>query len=213
MAVRSPEARVSKQHLRGLCRGRKALPALCCFVAIVGALSTPWSSGAQSLVPCGEAPARAFDFWVGDWNIRQQILREDGTYLDLPAKTSVSAALDGCVLVEYWEGEVQFFWEKMEKPEPMKAISVRAYDPRTKKWYIHWMDTRSRHFDTPYVGDFAEDRGEFYREWMTPEGTRVGRVAFSNVSTNSLSWSLAVSSDGRRSWTTVWMMEMRRAGK
>jgi hypothetical protein len=116
------------------------------------------------------------------------------------------------VLIEYWEGEVQFFWERMEKPEMMKAISVRAYEPRTKKWYIHWMDTRSRHFDAPYVGDFADSRGEFYREWRTPEGTQVGRITFSNISRDSVSWSLAVSSDGRQSWTTMWMMEMRRAG-
>jgi hypothetical protein len=169
---------VSKERLRGLCQSRKALPAICCLVAIVGALSsTTWSSSAQSSVRCGEPPARAFDFWVGDWNIRQQLLREDGTYLELPAKTSVSVALDGCALIEYWEGEVQFFWEGMEKPEMMKAISVRAYEPRTKKWHIYWMDTRSRYFDTPYVGDFADSRGEFYREWKTPEGTRVGRMS------------------------------------
>lgn len=205
---------MSEERLRGLYQGRKALPATCCLVAIVGALlSTTWSSSAQSLVRCGEAPARAFDFWVGDWNIRQQILREDGTYLELPAKTSVSVALDGCALIEYWEGEVQFFWEGMERPEMMKAISVRAYEPRTKKWHIHWMDTRSRYFDTPYVGDFADGRGEFYREWKTPEGTRVGRIAFSSISRDSVSWSLAVSSDGRQSWTPMWMMEMRRAGK
>ena len=204
---------MSEEQPRCLNYGRKALPAICCLVAIVGTLSITRSSSAQSLVRCGEAPARAFDFWVGDWNIRQKILREDGTYLELPAKTSVSVALDGCVLIEYWEGEVQFFWERMEKPELIKAISVRAYEPRTRKWYIHWMDTRSRHFDTHYVGDFTDSRGEFYREWRTPEGTRIGRITFSNVSPDSVSWSLAVSSDGRQSWTTMWMMEMRRADK
>lgn len=205
---------MSRERLRGGYQSRRALPAICCLVAIVGALSsTTWSSSAQGSVRCGEPPARAFDFWVGDWNIRQQMLREDGTYLELPAKTSVSVALDGCALVEYWEGEVQFFWEGMEKPEMMKAISVRAYEPRTKKWHLHWMDTRSRYFDTPYVGDFADSRGEFYREWTTPEGTRVGRITFSNISRDSVSWSLAVSSDGRQSWTPMWMMEMRRAGK
>jgi hypothetical protein len=204
---------MSPSKLRSPNRGRKALYVMLCFVGIVGALSTTWSCSAQSLVRCGDAPARAFDFWVGKWNIRQQILREDGTYLELPAKTSVSVALDGCALVEHWEGEVQFFWEGMERPELMKAISVRAYDPRTKKWYIHWLDTRRRYFDTPYVGDFADSRGEFYREWSTPQGARVGRITFSNASPDSVSWSLAVSSDGRRSWTTMWMMEMARVGK
>jgi hypothetical protein len=191
----------------------KALSAICCLVALGCASSTTRSATTPGLVPCGEAPARAFAFWVGDWNIRQQILREDGTYLELPAKTSVTVALDGCALIEHWEGEVQFFWEGMQKPESMKAISVRAYEPQTRKWYIHSMDTRSRRFDTPYVGDFADSRGEFYREWSTPAGTQIGRIVFSNVSADSLHWSLAVSSDGRQSWTTLWIMEMRRAGR
>jgi len=204
---------VSEEQPRRSYRGRRALPAICCLAGIVGALTTAWPSSAQSVVRCDEAPARAFDFWVGDWNIRQQSLREDGTYLELPAKTSVSVALDGCALIEHWEGEVQFFWEGMERPEMMKAISVRAYEPRTKQWYIHWLDTRLRTFDTPYVGNFADSRGEFYREWGTPEAERVGRITFSNVSSDSVSWSLAVSSDGRESWTTMWTMEMRRVGR
>lgn len=99
---------------------------------------------AQDVHPCTTPEARAFDFWIGDWQIHQRILREDGTWLGLEAKTSVSPAIDGCALIERWEGEVQFFWEGMQAPEPMKALSVRAYDPRTGQWYIHWMDTRAR---------------------------------------------------------------------
>lgn len=206
----SQEVMVSEQRLRGLYQGRTS-SAFCCLVAIVGALPSTTRSFTEQGVRCSEPPARAFDFWVGEWTIRQQILREDGTYLELPAKTSVSVALDGCALVEYWEGEVQFFWEGMEKPEKMKAISVRAYEPRTEQWRIHWMDTRSRRFDTPYVGDFADSRGEFYREWTTQEGARVGRIVFSSIARDSVSWSLAVSSDGRQTWTPIWLMEMRRA--
>jgi hypothetical protein len=63
------------------------------------------------------------------------------------------------------------------------------------------------------VGTFVDGKGEFYREWETPNGIRVGRITFSRVSADVVSWSLAVSSDGRRNWTTMWTMDMRRSGK
>lgn len=168
------------------------------------------ASVAESAETCGTPESHAFDFWIGDWNIRQKILRQDGTWLRFEAKTSVSPALDGCAIVEHWEGTVQFFWEGMRTPEPMRGLSVRAYDPDTGRWHIHWMDTRTPHFGAPYVGGFSEGRGEFFREWMTPEGERLGRITFSDITPESVDWELAISSDGGQSWSSLWVMEMYR---
>ena len=154
--------------------------------------------------------AHAFDFWIGDWRIQQKILRQDGTWLELPAKTSVAPVLDGRALVEHWQGEVQFFWEGMQSVESMKGLSVRTYDPDTEKWRIHWMDSRTPRFDSPYVGVLTEDRGEFFREWETPQGKRIGRITFSDITTDSVHWELAVSSDDGNTWRTLWIMDMDR---
>ncbi len=158
----------------------------------------------------GSSPAHAFDFWIGDWDIRQQILRADGTWLELPAQTSVTPALDGQALIEHWQGTVEFFWEGMGTPEAMKGLSVRAYDPKTRRWYIHWMDTRSPRFQDPYVGTIADGHGEFFRKWETPEGKRVGRITFSQATPDSVTWMLAVSRDEGRTWQDIWKMAMRR---
>jgi hypothetical protein len=167
-------------------------------------------AGAQQVRPCTGPEARAFDFWIGDWDIRQQILRKDGTWLEWPARTSVTATLDGCALIERWEGRVSFFWEGMEEPEAMTGLSVRAYDPRAAKWFIHWMDTRSPSFGTPYSGNFVKGRGEFFREFETPAGSRIGRITFSDIAANEVGWTLAVSSDGGKTWQTLWTMKMLR---
>jgi hypothetical protein len=165
---------------------------------------------AQSIESTPAMEARAFDFWIGDWNIQQKILQKDGTWLELKARTSVSKTLNGSALIEHWEGQVQFFWEGMQKPELMKGLSVRAYDPQTRKWYIHWMDTRRPFFGTPYSGGFDQGRGEFFRTWQTPEGERMGRITFSNISSNSVDWELAISKDDGKSWSTLWTMHMER---
>ncbi len=161
--------------------------------------------------PCASAAARAFDFWIGEWEIAQQILRPDGTWIDLPARTSVTATLDGCALVEHWHGEVLFFWEGMKTPEAMSGLSVRAYDPTSSKWYVHWMDTRSPRFGEPYVGTFAKGIGVFFQRITTPDGTRLGRITFSDIAADSVRWALAVSTDEGGTWRTLWTMRMRRS--
>jgi hypothetical protein len=180
------------------------------YLLLVAALVAPASPKTGT---CTSPQARAFDFWIGNWSIEQRILREDGTWLEEKAKTSVSPALEGCALVEHWEGTVQFFWEGMKKPEPMKGLSVRAYDPGTGKWSISWMDTRSPRFGAPYEGTFDGGKGEFFREWETPQGKRRGRITFSDTGPDSVHWDLAVSRDEGKIWSTIWIMEMRRLGR
>ncbi len=163
--------------------------------------------------PGSADPARQFDFWIGTWKIEQKILRKDGSWLRLHATTSVSPAIDSNALVEHWEGDVEFFWEGMNKPEHMSGLSVRAYDKRTDKWYIHWMDSRNPRFGAPYVGAFGDGKGEFYREWESARGKQRGRITFSDITDASVHWDLAVSADEGRTWKTLWIMEMKRTNE
>lgn len=176
-------------------------------LVIASSVASPAAAQARD---CADRAVRDFDFWIGDWHIDQSILRQDGTWLELPAQTSVTATLNGCALIERWEGEVMFFWEGMNESETLSGLSVRAYDPTTGQWYIHWMDTRAPRFDQPYVGRFVNGQGVFFRRWETPEGNRVGRVTFDDITANSVRWALAISSDDGRSWQTIWTMRMWR---
>ena len=72
------------------------------------------------------------------------------------------------------------------------------------------MDSRKSRFDMPYVGAFVDGRGEFFREWETPQGKRMGRITFSDITTESVHWGLAISSDDGQTWTTIWVMDMER---
>lgn len=159
---------------------------------------------------CPDAHARDFDFWLGDWNIQQKFLQPDGTWIELPAHTSVARALDGCALVEHWQGQVQFFWEGMEAPEPMRGLSVRAFDSDAGFWRIYWMDTRSPRFAAPFEGTFADGRGEFFRTRDRPQGPQQSRITFSHPAPDAVHWDLALSNDGGETWTTLWIMDMRR---
>jgi hypothetical protein len=159
-----------------------------------------------------DSQARAFDFWVGRWDIHQRILTPDGGWLEYPASTSVSRALGGLALVERWQGMVQFFWEGMVEPERMLGLSVRTYVTKRDAWSIYWMDSRNPVFGAPYVGRFQDGVGRFYRTWRADDGQRHGRIRFSDITANSVCWDLAVSSNPSDDWSEIWKMDMARSG-
>jgi hypothetical protein len=157
---------------------------------------------------CATAEARQFDFWLGDWQIDQQIRRADGSWLHLPARTSVSSVLGGCALLEHWEGDVKFYWEQMDAVEHMEGLSVRSYDPGEGEWCIHWMDSRHPRFGPPFCGRFTGGGGDFVQERQTPSGTRRTRIRFSKAGHGGVRWELAIGSSADSSWTPLWIMEM-----
>ena len=66
---------------------------------------------------CKSAPEyQQFDFWVGDWEVRDA----KGV---LQGKNLVTKEHDGCVVLEHWDSGDQ------------TGTSPNMYDFRTKKWY------------------------------------------------------------------------------
>jgi hypothetical protein len=177
--------------------------------ATLGAIMPSATSSAE----CSNPEYHQFDFWIGQWDIKQKILKADGTWFEADARTNVSPILDGCALIEEWQGDVLFFWEGMEKPEPLKGFSVRAFDQKTNHWTISWMDTGHLRF-TEFEGTFHDGRGEFFRKGPNENGKKtITRVTFSDITSASVHWDLAVSTDDGQSWKTLWIMQMTRRKK
>ena len=159
---------------------------------------------------CSSSEAHQFDFWIGQWNIDQKILQADGSWLKLPATTTVSPALNGCALIEHWEGQVLFFWDGMKEVNLLKGLSVRSYDPKLGKWVIYWMDTQTHRFGE-FEGRFKDGRGDFFRSTTTADGkSLLSRITFSGITATKVNWELAISPNNGKSWQPIWMMEMMR---
>ena len=196
---------------RSALRCRSTLPAAALLSCCLTAACTDVASAGEPANGCDPQQARAFDFWIGEWDIDQRILGSDGSWIELPASTLVEPVLDGSALLERWQGNVQFFWRGMTAPEPMTGFSFRACNARDDRWYIHWADSLTPGVGRPYAGTFANGRGVFFRE-SAAEG-RLERITFADITVDSVCWALAVSNDGGRTWTDVWTMAMhRRAG-
>lgn len=71
--------------------------------------------------PCAEGPFREFDFWVGEWEVRNAEDKVAGT-------NTISNEENGCVIVERWRSAAGDTGQ-----------SINFYDPSAKKWKQVWV--------------------------------------------------------------------------
>ncbi len=100
------------------------------LVGLAGLLTVPLAlaseAPASSSLPRCEAEAfRAFDFWLGDWQVRLA----DGT---LAGENRISASADGCVITERWRGA-----------RGSSGFSVNFYEPHSERWRQVWVSAGS----------------------------------------------------------------------
>ena len=76
---------------------------------------------AQRPSPCATGAYREFDFWAGEWVVKDVSGAEAG-------RNSISVEQGGCVLIERWSGA-----------DGSTGISLNFYDPVRKIWTQTWV--------------------------------------------------------------------------
>lgn len=143
------------------------------------------AGGEAGQEPCRSPEARQFDFWLGDWEVSWD---SDGRGTNI-----VEAVLDGCVILENFDGG----------PETgLRGMSVSTYRPQTGKWYQTWVDNQGNYLD--FVGGMQGKKMILAREAREAEGPLHQRMVWYNVEANSLDWNWERSEDGGETWETLW---------
>ena len=73
---------------------------------------------------CDQPECRQFDFWVGDWEVRNA----DGRIL---GSNRIEKILGGCVLEENWSGA-----------RGLRGRSFNLYDASDRRWHQTWVDSQ-----------------------------------------------------------------------
>ena len=90
------------------------------FKALRG--SARFEAVVTKLTPCSAPEYKEFDFWVGDWDVRNA----SGQML---GHNHISKKFGGCVVVEEWQGAAGG-----------SGSSFNVYDQPTKAWHQFWVD-------------------------------------------------------------------------
>jgi len=72
--------------------------------------------------PCSSDEYRQFDFWIGDWQVKDA---KD----ELVGHNKIYAILNGCAMSENWQSV-----------SGMPGVSYNFYDQAEKKWHQTWVD-------------------------------------------------------------------------
>jgi hypothetical protein len=153
------------------------------------------TSGAQSPAPCASASAE-FDFWIGDWTARWT----GPDQRELEGRNQVRRALDGCVIMEEFDGA---------PGSPQKGISVSVYDPKRKVWKQTWVDNQAGYLD--FEGGFTDGRMVLARSAEVNGKPVRQRMVFHDITRDAFTWDWQRSRDDGKSWETTWQIRYTRS--
>jgi hypothetical protein len=148
-----------------------------------------------------------FDFFPGTWRVAHRRLKK---------------RLAGC---EEWEsfggrctsqlimgGQGNLDDNVIELPDgPYRAVTMRAYEPKTDQWAIWWLDARNPlALDVPMIGRFIDGVGTFFADDVFAGQPVKVRFIWSDISRDNARWSQAFSVDNGKTWEVNWEMRFTR---
>ena len=155
-------------------------------------------------------PVHDFDGFFGNWHVRHRKLKErlagSHEWLEFEGSQTMQPILGG-------SGNMTDNVFNMPDGSIQRGVTLRAFDPKTGKWSIWWLDgNRPSKIDVPVVGGFEKGSGAFYAD-DTFNGKPIKvRFLWVNVTPNKREWQQAFSADGGKTWETNWIAYFTRKG-
>lgn len=160
---------------------RSFLLASCLLLFTAGAATAQTQ---QKPPDCSAPEHHAFDFWVGQWDVRVADNKLAGT-------NHVSSILGGCVILEEWTGSAGG-----------TGKSFNMYSRADRKWHQTWVDDNGGRLDL--VGGFEDGKLLLTGENVAPDGSHVmQRLSFEKIpgSPHRVRQLWHQSRDGGKTWT------------
>ena len=154
--------------------------ALCIAATVSGQVGS-----ASKPPPCAAPEYRQFDFWHGDWDVRDPSGKIVG-------RNRIVALHGGCALEENWTGT-----------SGHSGTSLNVYDSERKRWHQTWVDSSGGvlQLDGGIVGGAMVLRGETMSD--TPPKTTLQRITWTPQRDGRVRQLWETSSDGGKTWDVV----------
>jgi len=134
--------------------------------------------------PCQSIDHQAFDFWIGEWEVRLP----NG---QLAGHNSIRKIHGNCVVEENWTGV-----------GVSRGSSVNHFDPNTKKWKQKWLDNSGLNLE--FIGEIKDDALTTFAETISPKTGDVvfNRMTIAKIDENNVS-QIWEQSSNKESWQPV----------
>jgi hypothetical protein len=147
-----------------------------------------------------------FDFLVGKWDMhnsrRKPALGAEAEWYDMQSEMEVTTYMDGAVS----------FDEGWFPTEGFRGATLRIYNPESKTWAIHWINSLRGQLETPVIGSFRDDGTGIFEGPDVWEGRPIDVRFTWTPGTDKAAWEQSFSVDGGTTWVPNWKMQHTRIG-
>jgi hypothetical protein len=132
---------------------------------------------------CGSPEHRQFDFWIGDWEVKNAAGKIVGT-------NKITSILDGCALSENWTSAAG-----------NPGVSTNFYDKKTKLWHQTWVDNSG---GTLYLnGELVN--GVMVLTDKADNNDSIQKISWTPLEDGKVKQHWESSKDNGRTWTDVFV--------
>jgi hypothetical protein len=132
---------------------------------------------------CTHPEFRQFDFWIGEWEVRDPSGQLVGT-------NSITRAYDGCLLVERWEGT-----------GGSAGTSQNFYHQGDGRWHQNWIDRRAS--GPLWLAGGLDEKGAMVMMDADRSANPLNRITWTSNLDGSVRQHWEQSTDAGGTWATV----------
>ena len=202
------EQRITCLYLNAALRAYKAIRRLSTcfmFIAVVAAtFSSPVMGQASQANPAARTErdgAHDFDFEIGTWKTHLRRLLHPLT------GSSQWVTCEGISTVQkIWNGKANMVQLEADCPDGhFEGLNLRLYDPQSRQWSLNFANSKVGSFSQPTIGQFKDDRGEFYDQETLNGRAIFVRFVILKVDANTTRFEQSFSDDGGKTWELNWV--------
>ncbi|SIO12204.1 hypothetical protein SAMN02745824_3033 [Parasphingorhabdus marina DSM 22363] len=148
---------------------------------------------------CMTGPTAQFGRYVGDWDIADETLSQDGkTWTRGPgARWHFTCVGNGTAIQDFWMPNGGGF-----------GTNLRMYDKDKGAWDIAW--TNKGNTAMAHISAVQNADGHIVMHFVAPKPNPARRITFFPPDENGWNWQLEISTDGEKSWRTVYRIKATR---
>jgi hypothetical protein len=151
--------------------------------------------------PTDHDPQHDFDFEIGTWHTHLKRLLHPLT------GSTTWIEYDGTSTVrKIWNGRANLVELEVDGPAGhIEGLSLRLYNPQSHQWSLNFSSSAQGTMSIPTIGEFKNNRGEFYDQESFNNRTILVRNVFEDISANSYRFEQSFSDDGGKTWEGNWI--------
>jgi len=145
--------------------------------------------------------AHDFDFEIGIWKTHLRRLLHP-----LTASTTWFEYDGTSVVRKVWDGRANLVELVADGPAGhFEGLNLRLYNPQSRQWSLNFANSRSGVLGTPTIGEFENERGEFFDQETLDGRAIFVRFVISDITADSCRFEQSFSADGGKTWEVNWI--------